>query len=98
MSGEIKFSNKTHSQSFSLTVGLPSWQASTPEFLFQESSLPIRSQFHALSVMCAPYSFQCQPHQTLTEFLGTRKSHSPSKKGTALSQARAGGCSCSGKG
>lgn len=65
MSRVIKFSTKTHSQSFSLNVRPPSWQAAIPNFLFQESSLRIRSQFHALSVMCAPYSFQYWPHQTL---------------------------------
>lgn len=49
-------------------------------------------------VMCASYSIQYQPHQTLWQFLGMKNSYSPSKKSTAFaaSQARAGGCSCCG--
>lgn len=74
MSMEIKFSNKTHSQSFSLREVLLTYWAGRHQHqtsFFQESSLPARSQFHALSVMYAPYSFQCQPHQSLWQSFQT---------------------------
>lgn len=97
-SGQNIKGDRMHSQSCSLTVRLPSWQAATPNFLFQESSLPVRSQFHALCHVCLLLHSISAPSDSVTEFLGMKNSYSPSKKSTAFaaSQARAGGCSCCG--